>query len=78
MSHHSPEGPRKVVEVIDPEFGERTINQLIEKLLVFFTEGKGNAIEANFAVTSAVGDYVLHFHMCAHKDDGTSKSHNVH
>lgn len=80
MSHedHKPAGAVTALEAIGPEFGDRTIKQCIEKVLRNHISGGGNALEANFAFTSNVGEFSVHFHLCVHPSGEAGSGHVRH
>jgi hypothetical protein len=73
MSHdnHKPSGAMTLVEKIDgPDFGKRTVNELLASAVHAQLTGMGNALEADFIFASSAGEFRAHFHLCLNPVDG--------
>lgn len=73
MSHdnHKPSESVTLIEKIDgPEFGQRTVNELLATAIHARLAGMGNALEAEFIFESNAGEFRAHLHLCLNPVDG--------
>lgn len=72
MSHddHKTTGKATLVEKFGVEFGDNTVDQLLEKALRARVTGLGNTLEANFIIDTTHGKFQVHFHLCLNATAG--------